>query len=196
MYRGNIEKLILQDELNYLVLPMSTFKAKLIDDESYYDKRKALLLINLFSLVVLGVLEQVYELNSMLGILYLLGAGLSLAYLVKLQRDMEQQVGNYRLEFDASGLRLLDKSGEVVEQYPIEDVERLKLDHSYQTVTDESLKDMFKTLKGQPARNRIVVHHKDGRRCFEFLIDTHYMVVQLKKVVDDLRQGRPTLLRS
>lgn len=166
---------------------MSTFKAPLIDDQNFYAKRRAVIILNFVSFSLIGLVQFMFDLTVLLGFILMAIMVGSFVYLVQAQRAMNKMVAQHFLEADAQEIRILDQQKKLVEAIKVEDLDRIKVDHCFD-IAAESLNDIMAELKGQPMKNSISIECQGKRRRLEFLIDSHYMLVQLQKVLKAWRE--------
>jgi len=167
---------------------MSTFKAPLIDNQNFYAKRRAAIILNFISFIIIGLVQFVFEdISILLGFILVAIMVGSTAYLARAQRAMTKMAGQHQLQIDTEEIRILDQQKAVVESYRVEDLDRIQVDHCFNVET-ESLNDLMAELKGEPMKNSISIEYKGKRQRLEFLIDSYYMLVQLQKVLKAWRE--------
>ena len=60
---------------------------------------------------------------------------------------------------------------------------------------EERIQDLIRELKGKPLENYLIVQQGQEERRFDILLDSFYMIEQLKKVIDDW-QDRGLILET
>jgi|GEM_PF-5442551 len=165
---------------------MTTFKAKLIDNDGYYPARRKLMILQLLALFLFGLLIQLIELPTWLRIvtfiIYVVVAGGALYFIRQTQKHIER----HTIEIGYDALKILSKKGDVVEQIDLTTVQSLEISAQHPDST-ANVQDTIKDLRGQEERNYICVVKQGETHSYEFLPDSHYMVTQLEKLVEHFR---------
>ena len=94
---------------------------------------------------------------------------------------MKSLVDQRKIEITPEDISVIDKKGHK-QIYPIKNAYAIILKDALK-MPDETVKDIYKDLSGQPIKNYIVYKDKNGDHRFEFMIDSYYMIEQLKKLV-------------
>lgn len=157
------------------------FKAKLIENKSYYPLRGRQLTLLLLMSVPLGLLANFYRFPMPW---ILAGTGLYILFIVLMLRNqklMNLVTGNKSLEIDEAEIRISSKKDRSEEIIPMSTVEKIVLKKEY-GIPQENLKDIVKEMKGNARKNYIILHQKDRQRRIDFEIDSYYMIGQLDKI--------------
>ncbi|MCF8370258.1 MAG: hypothetical protein K9H64_01465 [Bacteroidales bacterium] len=171
------------------------FKGKLIEEEAYYQLRKRFLVIGFIGMAVAGILYSFFLIHWGFLILYgivMVSFGI---YQVKTQKKILSVSGNKRIELDNNRICIVGKKGNIEKEIPISQVQEIRVNDIYQ-LAEENLKSMFAEMKGKPIKNHISVDTVQGIERFDFIVDSYYMIEQLKKVIDSWKeQGIPVSLQ-
>lgn len=160
------------------------FKAKLIDDPAFYRMRKKVLLLGLPSFALIGFLsgQLSLPLPYFAGILVLIG--FLIAWRIRTHKLASSMVRNRQIEITSDAIRLLSGHGKILETIPVTDVTGVTVKETW-AIPEERIQDLIRELKGKPLENYLIVQQGQEERRFDILLDSYYMIEQLKKVIDD-----------
>ncbi|MEM7372771.1 MAG: hypothetical protein AAF587_29390 [Bacteroidota bacterium] len=160
------------------------FKATLIENDRYYSLKSKQLLLSLFPLIPMSLLVSIYELpiwlTALIGGLYLL----IIFGMFRNYKQIRTILDHKHIEMDAEEIRIRSKNGTQSEVIPLDDIDQLILKDSY-AMPQESLKDIGQELIGRMKRNYLILQQREQHRTFNFDIDSHYMLAQLHKIIED-----------
>jgi hypothetical protein len=71
---------------------------------------------------------------------------------------------------------------ESIQRIPIEEGDHIIVKEEYK-IPEETLRSSLNEMAGDPIKNFIILIKKGQEHRFEFVVDSHYMVVQLNKVI-------------
>ena len=158
------------------------FKGKLIEEEAYYQFKRRLLAISIIAMSVGAIVYGFTVIHWGFFILYLLVLISFTIYKIKTQKKILSVSGNKRIELDHNKICIVGKKGNIEKEILVSQVQEIKVSDIYQ-LADENLKSMFVEMKGKPVKNHISVDSGQGFEKFDFIIDSYYMIEQLKKVI-------------
>lgn len=158
------------------------FKAKLIEDKTYYRLRRRQLLFLLLPAIPFGILVNFFDLPIWLTTIGLGAYILILYFGVKNQKGMFSLLGNRIIEIDYDAIRIKSKNGMSLESFDPNSVQLIRIKESY-NIPNEKVKDMTREAKGNPTTNYISILTNDQELRFDFELDSYYMITQLDKVI-------------
>jgi len=159
------------------------FKAKLIEDKSYYSFKSKGLWISLLSSSVVGTLANVFNFPFLVNIIVIVLL-ISVIYLQKKNFDrMAQTVGHSQVEIDEQEIRIMSNK-KLVETIRLSDVDKLVIKEEYK-IPGETIKEMHQEMGGKIFDNYIIVHLNEEEKNFDFELDSHYMIIQLNKIIKE-----------
>jgi len=158
------------------------FKAKLINDSSYYALRSKHLVIGLLPGVVLAFLVQ--PLNLSWWILVLLGGFyIALMYMMmKNQKKMHEMAGSWTIELDNKEITLRTGDQEIFQTIEVADLDQIIVSPDV-GFHQETAKDLVQEAFRQPIINYIKIIKDETVKQYDFELESHYMMVQFEKVV-------------
>lgn len=158
------------------------FKASIIESESYFRKRRVVMLISIalqivvvtvFSFSNLGILPRMMFLLLMFFILY---------FDIRLRRKLASLVGNRRLILELGEIRIEDKQQNVLNALNPDNVDKIIV-HTNFKIYQSSFKDIWSELKGNVNVNLIEYHGTESVHSIYFDMDSYYMIRQLEKIL-------------
>jgi hypothetical protein len=160
------------------------FKANLIEDPEYYRLRRTLLLIGLPASVLGGSLSLISDIPISWTIILIIGAlgGIVIEY--RLRKGISVLARNRRIEIAPEKVVIKSRSGKVEEEIDIARVERILVKEDYM-LPEENLRAIYQEMKGDAdhLKNFLILEYDDRSQNLEFIIDSYYMIEQLKKLV-------------
>jgi len=164
------------------------FKASLIENSQYYELKKKLSILGLFSLIILQILSQFFAVTPFRFALYFCLVILIFYYFWLTQKDLKQVTSKKKLEMNNQSILIKGKSSELLEEIKLTEVEKIVLKNEY-ALQEENLKNSVKQLKGEVNQDYILLHTTNGQRRIDFTLDSHYMTEQLKKVIASWKEA-------
>ena len=159
------------------------FKAKIIHDRSYYRDRRIILILGaLFGIVyVFLMLIEAYFLwlNWLIFILITVSLFLELKY----QRRLLKKKGQFFLYLDLNRIEIINGEKKVIKQFHPERVEKILLNVQFRLL-GERISEAVSELKGKTFLQRLEIVENGKTYSYFFEMDSHYMIVQLRKVID------------
>lgn len=158
------------------------FKGKLINSQAYYKWRSLAFGITLFPPVIWILV--VYKVSWLWGALILL---IALAFAL-FQRRVTQQVAalskGKRIEISGDAIRVLRDSGEVIEELKVADASQILIKDTY-AMPGETVGGLVNEIKGKTEQNYIVYRSPQKKVRYDFIVDSYYMIEQLKKAIQE-----------
>jgi len=159
------------------------FKANFIDNSEYYNLRSRLGLIGLIGSVISGIFPIFFEsfplwIYGMVILAYIFYA----YHQLKLSRKLKMTRTGKKIEIDQKKLLISNQKKEVEEEIFIENVDSIKVSEAFK-LWDQDTTDIVNNLKGKHHKNFIELSFGEKTRKYEFEIESHYMVVQINKLL-------------
>jgi len=158
------------------------FKAKLIENESYYTLKRKQLLFILLPSIPMGFIVNFYNMPISLTILML---GIYILTLILMKRNSNQLgllLGNKKIEIDEKQIKIKSKSGIQEKMIDLDSVDKLIIKDNY-SMPQEIIKEVSEDISGKQKKNYLVVHANNQKLQFDFEIDSYYMANQLNKII-------------
>ena len=158
------------------------FKAKLIENENYYNLRSKHLLLTILISIPMGIFVNNFKL-SIWGNLFAVSLYiLMLIFLWKNQKKIQSILGNKLIEINEHEIKIKSKKGLPEEIINLNDVDKLILKDEY-SMPQETMKEVGKEIVGNTKQNYLILQQKNNRRKIDFEVESYYMINQLKKVI-------------
>jgi Ca2+/Na+ antiporter len=159
------------------------FKAKLIESENYYKTRRNQLLLMLLPSIPIALI-----INFDMFPLWVTAAMVALYvvfmyFSVKNNKLMEAFTGKKLLEIDDDEIRIMSKEGKQLENFKVEHIDKLYVKSEY-GIPQETMTEVAQELKGKLKKNYIIIQKGTVQSRCDFIVDSHYMLVQLGKHID------------
>ena len=157
------------------------FKGNLIENQKYYSLRNKQLLYMLLPSITIGLFVNFYQMS--IGVT--IGAIMLSVVVIFLTLRNQKEILNVtkkRIEISQNTIELKEASGKVIETISIDEDAKLILKNDYK-MAQETMKDIKEEIKGNIEKHFIVVEINNIQKRFDFTIDSHYMLNQLKKIV-------------
>ena len=156
-------------------------KAKLIENDTYFQLRKKQLIILTIASVAPIVVLNVHSPNIWIWVsfgVYILG----LFFIGKNQKKISKVFGNRSIEMDDSEIRLTSQKIDQYELMMLDGKEVIILDKDF---SKENLyPDNSFDIEGKAFSHSITIQKGGFERKLHFELDSHYMASQLKKVIE------------
>ncbi|MEA3446527.1 MAG: hypothetical protein U9R19_17565 [Bacteroidota bacterium] len=163
------------------------FKAKIIEKQEYYKIRRKVTLAGFLAIFVVGFLHNMFLFHLGFLVIYLALAVSIVVYLIKLRKELISVSPVNHIEIDNNKIRIVGKKGSVKNEIQISEVQEIKLKSSL-SIQDENLNSLFAEMKGKAFKNQISIKTEHGIEKFDFILDSHYMIEQLKKVIKSWKE--------
>ena len=158
------------------------FKAKLIENESYYKLRSKQMLLMLLISIPMGILANFYSmplnLNIVMHAIYILAVIIN----SKNKKLINSMLGKKLIEIDKEEIRIKSRNGTPQEVITLGAVDKLILDGDF-ALPQETFKELGKEMIGNGKQNSLIIHKNSKSRKLNFEFDSYYMIEQLKKVI-------------
>ena len=159
------------------------FKGTLIEHKNYYNLRSKQLLFIILPSIAVCLLVNFYKMSIWITIGAIVFYVAVMIMTSKNQKAM-QKVANKRIEIDQNKIEIKEADGTVIETIEIENVNKLILKDDYK-MAQETLKDLKEEIKGNIEKHYLILENNKIQRRFDFVIESYYMLNQLKKLVQD-----------
>lgn len=168
------------------------FRAKLIDNVSYYKSKRIQLVLLILPIFPIGLGVNLYFDSLALSLLSLfLYAGI-LVLIVRNQKQLAEFSGTRSLEIGEEEIVIKKNESGAREVIRVADVDKFMLPANY-SIPQDTAGDILDDLGGKPVQNYLTLVQAGEQREFHFEIDSHYMIVQLEKVIQHWRSRGYTL---
>jgi len=159
------------------------FKGTLIENKNYYNLRSKQLLYILLPSIAIGLLVNFYQMPIWITIGAIIFYVAVMIMTSKNQKAM-QKVANKKLEISQNKIEIKDADGAAIETIDIESVNKIIVKEDYK-MAQETLKDLKEEMKGNTEKHYLILEINKIQRRFDFVIESYYMLNQLKKLVQD-----------
>lgn len=158
------------------------FKAKLIEDSSYYKLKKKHLIISILPSIPMGLIINSYSFPLELTILMIVFYVGLVAVVHKNQKIITALIDQRKIEIDKTEIRIKSKKGEEKESIKINKIDKLFLKDEY-IIPSDSLSSLSREMKGNAKQNYLEIEQNNSKRRFDFELDSYYMIKQLDKLI-------------
>ncbi|NUN98998.1 MAG: hypothetical protein HUU01_00125 [Saprospiraceae bacterium] len=161
------------------------FKANLINSPQYYKVRRFALIMFLYPgalvVVVVGQLPWYWAVP-----VFLLAMGIDL-WKIKVNKQAKALSTGHRIEISDEAIRILSDSGEVVEALNVADASGILVKDAY-GIPGDTFSGFFKEVQGKTLQNFIVYQAGTQKVRYDFVIESNYMIEQLKKIIQNWQE--------
>jgi|GEM_PF-2399271 hypothetical protein len=159
------------------------FKANLINSPSYYKVRRFTFLMALYpsTLVIAIILISNNYPWYLVALIFLVSMGIDFWKIRAEKKAKALSTGN-QIEISDEAIRILGTSGEVVETLKVADASGILVKEAY-AIPGDTLAGLFKEARGKTLQNFIVYQAGSQKVRYDFVIESYYMIEQLKKVI-------------
>jgi hypothetical protein len=167
---------------------MSVFKATLIESPEYYTKRRWLMIAGfVFSILwgsyMGGIVNFQFDPGNILFISFvILSLLLVFGFSYRDSELLKWMKGKRKIEVSIDRIKIVSKSGKVVEIVDIDNASKIIVKDTYQ-IAEENVMDFVHEIKGNYRKNYIEIENDTGIYKYEFVIESYYMIEQLKKII-------------
>ena len=158
------------------------FKAKLIENESYYKLRSRQLLLFLLPSVLAGFIANFYLLPVWATIIAIGLYTLIIILTIRSHKQMKSISGDKSLEIDEHEIRIKSSKGKREEVIKLNEVEKIILKEEY-SIPQETMKEIGQELAGSTKQNYLIIQQNSRNRRLDFGIESYYMIKQLNKLI-------------
>ena len=161
---------------------MTTFKAQLIEDEGFYSVKRVITILSIVSGFFVGlfsssVTNKVYYVIPLLVIV-----GIILYFQLRYKKQMDQKLGQRKILIDLKSIEIKGKDDQSLQKIEIDSRDHIIVKDTYQ-IPEETLRSSLNEMAGDPTKNYIILKKNGDEHRFEFLVDSHYMITQLNKLI-------------
>ena len=163
------------------------FKAKIIEDISLYQKlRKQIFWV----LMPLGLLSLFTNVAQMPLILFIFSCVLLIVALIAVRKKryiFEHLTADKTFEADKSNLTIKEKGDKIV-SFSVSELDKIRI----KSVVDigEGATDLINIAKGNIPTSFMEIEKKGHKERFEFIIESHYMMVQINKLIEEWKANQ------
>ncbi len=157
------------------------FKGNLIEDKKYYSLRSKQLLYIMLPSIAIGLLVNFYQMPIWVtigAIIFYVGV----MFLTSRNQKEILNVANKRIEIAQNSIELKEANGKVIETIKIDKDAKLIVKNGYK-MAQETIEDLKEEIKGNTEKHFLIVEINNIQRRFDFVIESYYMLNQLKKTV-------------
>ena len=163
------------------------FNAKIIEDISLYQKLRKQIF---WALIPLGVLSFFTNVAQMPLILFIFSCVILVVALIAVRKKryiFENLTLDKTIEADISNLTIKEKGDEIV-SFSISELDKIRI----KSVVDigEGATDLINIAKGNIPTSFMEIEKKGHKERFEFIIESHYMMVQINKLIEQWKANQ------
>lgn len=164
------------------------FKANLINSPSYYKVRRFTFLMALYpsALVIAIILISNNFPWYAVALVFLLSMGIDF-WKIRAEKKVRSRSTGNQIEISDEAIRILGTSGEVVETLKVADASGILVKEAY-AIPGDTLAGLFKEAQGKTLQNFIVYQAGPKKVRYDFVIESYYMIEQLKKVIQNWQE--------
>ncbi len=108
---------------------------------------------------------------------------------------MQNLIDQQRIEITPDAILTIDHNNVVLQKIKVLEVEEITIDENY--APEDSAGAVWRMIQKKPRTNRLAVSSQGKEYDFQFLIDSHYMAVQIAKIISGWKdEGYQILTRS
>lgn len=163
------------------------FKAKIIKDSSYWTIRRKILITGLFLMPLFFLTVGEHKFSFYFGVLYYV----TLVVLTFLYRrwyiKLENSLGPETIVLDLGSITVLNAHKEELIEFIPGIMDNVILKTNFKLDQEKSANDILNEIKGNIQKHSITIIKEDSVFEYFFVIDSHYMIVQLQKVISHWR---------
>lgn len=157
------------------------FKATLIENTNYYNLRSKQLLYLTLSSIAIAILVNLDRMPIWITIVAIIVFVVIMFTNTKNQKAIFK-VANKRIEISQNKIELKGTKGSLLETIEIENIDKLILKREYK-LSAETMKELEEELKRNAEEQYIIFEKNNKQRRLDFVIESYYMLKQLKKLV-------------
>ncbi len=168
---------------------------QVIQDKKYYKKRFWQQLIIPFAGSVVVVLPasliahslEVYVMAMLLAVIVFVALLITISLIPKFKKYYAAKSlnSNATLKIDRDGFVLLDSKERPLWTYSLDDISCIR--YRIYGIYGDRLADYWKDLLGNPPKNQLVLEGEGINRSIDLHFDSHYQLVQFKKILAQLK---------
>ncbi len=164
------------------------FKGNLIENQKYYTLRSKELLFKILPSIAIGVFVNFRELPIWVTIGSIIFYLILMYFTVRNQREM-LNLSTKRIEISQHSIELKESDGHLIEKIKIDEGVRLIVKEEYK-MAQETMKDVIEEIKRNPEDHFLIVEIDNIQKRYDFVIESHYMLNQLNKLIRMWKQQR------
>ena len=159
------------------------FKAKIIENTNYYLMKRKYLIIMLIVLFLLGLVSNITLASIYWTPILIIIAVVFSIFLYKTGKKVTNLTEKRKIHISNNSIEILNNSGEIEKEFKVSEADEIIVKDKYQ-ISDESISDLIKEIKGANLKNYLIIKSKGKTNKFDFLVDSHYMILQMKKIIN------------
>ncbi len=166
---------------------MAVFKAPLIVDQAFYKSRQFMQIMSLLMAVPVGVISNFYEFDVYILIPLLLLFSILFYYQIKMLKKFEAYKASAKVHMDESSIKTFGQDGNIKEELVLDSEYHVIVKERY-SLPEQDFRASLNEMAGDHHKSYLIIDKAGEKRKFEFLFESHYMQVQLKKVIQSWRE--------
>ena len=158
------------------------FKAKLVENENYYNLRSKQLILMFLPSLPMGLIINFYQIPNWVTILMIGVYILTIILINKNQKRLSSMIENRSIEIDEKEIRIKSKNGTQKEIITLADIDKIIIKDTY-SIPQETIKEIGKEMAGKAKKNYLILERNGQKRKLDFEITSYYMISQLNKII-------------
>ena len=110
----------------------------------------------------------------------------------KIRKKADSLIENKRIEVSDKSIHIINADKSLYAEYEINELSHLFVKDVY-AIPEENIKDFINEFRGDGRKNYIIYNTDNKSVRFDFVIDSYYMIEQLKKVVTSWKANNVTV---
>lgn len=159
------------------------FKAKIIEGDDYYKLKADQLFLSILPALPMAAILHFCDLSIMQGVIAITTYIVCILAIQKNKRLTDALIGKRRIEIDQNQIRIKTKKGQLEETIEVNDLREIGVLENY-FLSAEASNEFTVDLDEEIKKNYIEINRNGIKRRFDFELDSHYMIVQLTKVIE------------
>jgi hypothetical protein len=131
--------------------------------------------------IAIGLLVNFYQMPIWL-IIGVMVFYIAIMIMTSKNQKAMHKVANKRIEIAQNKIELKETNGSLIEKIEIENIDKLIVKGDYK-MAHETMKDLKEEIKGNTEEHYIIIESNNKQRRLDFVIESYYMLNQLKKLV-------------
>jgi len=157
------------------------FKGGLIENNAYYVWRKRVLLFGFPFAMSMGITSHILTDLPIYWVILGVIAILIIYIEYRIQKKFKEVQPDKILEIRDKTISIKTKKGELINEIPAENYDEIEINISAK-LTDDTAADMYKNARKGYSKNYIRLKKNTESVNFDFVIESYYMLEQMKKV--------------
>ena len=166
------------------------FKAKLIEEQNYYTLRNDQIFLNLLPAMPMAIILNYYSVSILTTIACIAAYIIAIIAIRKNHKLMQALIGERRIEINEKQISIQTQKGKTKEIIPIDEINEITVLEEY-VIPGDTMKEHGREFLGNIEKNFIVIKKGQEEQRFDFELDSHYMIVQLNKIIEAWKANGP-----